>query len=314
MRATRLILLIGIALWGMGWATAQIPPPKRESRLHHIFGSHIDSDNLQQRFNDLKCALVLIRTPNGYGTGFFISPDGDIATASHVLGQRTFTSQDNGKMKVGLEMPPSFTIADAQNRSTEVPVESVEKNGDAWGADVAVLKSGIKTNCWLSSTSDAGINQGEHLVTLGFPGLSWGSISIYSGIVSAKLKLDLIIGGTTTGQPVKPDNDFIRVQMPISPGLSGAPIIDDANRVVGILTMAGASTQDIDLLIQLNHLNAFPETPPSVVPGQQAGQKQVTVNLNVFSLVAQLAESLRTFASPGYGDAVPMRYLRKAKQ
>lgn len=308
------MLATAITIWCLAQpAFGQIAPPKHESRLHHLFAAHRDIDNLQQRFNDLKCALVLIRTPNGYGTGFFISRDGDIATASHVLGQRTFTSQDNGKIQAGLEMPPSFTVVDGQSKSTEVPATNVEKNGDAWGADVAVLKSGIQTSCWLASTSDTDISQGEHLVTMGFPGLAWGSISIYTGILSAKLKLDLIIGATITGQLVKPENDFIRVQMPISPGLSGAPVIDDANRVVGIVTMAGASTQDIDLLIQLNHLNASPEIPPVVVPGQQAGQKQVTVNLNVFSIVAQLAESLRTFASPGYGDAVPMRYLRKVK-
>ena len=141
-------------------------------------------------------------------------------------------------------------------------------------------------------------------------GISWasvGSLSIYTGIMSARLNLDLIIGATKDGKPVKPENEFIRVQMPISPGLSGAPVIDDKNRVVGIVTSAGASTQDINLLLQAYHLKAFPENPPVVlVPGQ------VTVNLNVFSIVAQLAESLRNFASPGYGDAVPMRYLRKA--
>jgi S1-C subfamily serine protease len=157
------------------------------------------------------------------------------------------------------------------------------------------------------------VNPGEHLVTMGFPGLAWGSLSIYTGIMSAKLKVDLVIGTTNTGQPVRPQNDFIRVQMPISPGLSGAPIVDDGNRVIGIVTQAGASTQDIDLLIQLNHLNAFREAPPVFAPAPQPGQQEVTVNLNVFSIVAQLAENLRNFASPGYGDAVPMRYLRKER-
>jgi S1-C subfamily serine protease len=148
---------------------------------------------------------------------------------------------------------------------------------------------------------------------MGFPGLAWGSLAIYSGIMSARLKLDLIIGATSTGQPVKPENEFIRVQMPISPGLSGAPIVDDQNHAIGIISQAGASTRDIDLLIQLNHSNAFPEQPPVVTPSPQPGQQQVMVNLNVFSVMAQLAESLRNFSSPGYGDAVPIRYLRKER-
>jgi hypothetical protein len=210
-------------------------------------------------------------------------------------------------------MPASFTITKENGGSTEVGSQNVDKNGDAWGADVAVLKSGIQTNCWLATAPDGSTGQGEHLVTMGFPGLAWGSLSIYTGIMAARLKLDLIIGVTNTGEPVKPENEFIRVQMPISPGLSGAAVIDDKNRAIGIVTNAGASTRDIDLLIQLNHLNAFAVPAPAVTPTPQPGQQQVTLNLNVFSIVAQLAENLRNFDSPGYGDSVPMRYLQKRK-
>src|SRR5579862_9903876 len=131
--------------------SAQVPSPKHESRLRHFLGAPNEADNLQQRFKELKCSLVLIRTPTEFGTGFFISRDGDIATASHVLGQRVFTSQPNGKMKVDLVMPLSFTIINQDGESTEVGAQRIEKNGDAWGADVAVLKSGIHTSCWLEA-------------------------------------------------------------------------------------------------------------------------------------------------------------------
>lgn len=268
-------------------------------------------DNLVQRYNSLKCALVLIRTTTSFGTGFFVSSDGEIATASHVLGQRMFTSQPNGKMKADLILPTSFTVVDTHGRSTDVPATNVEKNGDAWGVDVALLKSGIHTACWLRIANNDTTIPGEHLITMGFPGLSWGSLAIYTGILSARLKLDLVLGVTNTGEPVKPENEFLRVQMPISPGLSGAPIVDDRNQAIGIVTLAGASTRDIDMLIQLNHLNAF--APPAAVPVAPPGAQQQVI-LNAFSLLAQLAESWRTFASPGYGDAVPIRYLRRAKQ
>jgi len=267
------------------------------------------TEDLEQRYLAIKCSLVLIRTTDGYGTGFFVSSDGDIATASHVLGPRSFTSLPNGKIKVDLAPPASFQIIDDKGMATAISASQIEKNGDAWGADVALIKTKIKTNCWLLQAEDQSTKPGEHLITMGFPGLAFGSVALYSGIMSARLKPDIIIGVTNTGQPVKPENESIRVQMPISPGISGSPVIDDMNRVVGIVTNAGFSTQKLDLLIQFNRGHAFdsmnPPAPPSV-PGQ------VQVTFNIFSMVAELAETLREFGSPGYGDAVPINYLTKA--
>jgi len=289
-------------------ATGQVAPPKHESNFAHV--KHSRAENYRQRFEAIKCALILIRTPTGVGTGVFISPDGDIATASHVLGDRTFKSDPDGSIEAGINMPPTFTITDCHGTATDVLSTNVEKNGDTWGTDLAVLRSGVHTNCWLLMDPTAVTDPGEPLITMGFPGLAWGSLSIYTGIVSvASIKLDLIIGFTDTRQPVKPKNEFIQVQMPISTGLSGSPIINDENRIIGIVTMAGASTTDIDLLIQLHHLNAFAVPQSMGVQPPPPGQQQVT--LNVFSLLAELAESLKAFASPGYGDAVPIRYLKR---
>src|ERR1051326_5143197 len=289
------------------FASSQVAPPRRESNSEHLRQSR--AVNYSQRFNDLKCALVLIRTATAYGTGFFVSRDGDIATASHVLGKRTFMSAPNGTLRADLAVPETFTVVQQDGSSTQVPAIKVDKNGDAVGADVALIKSGISTSCWLATGDDTKLLQGDHLITLGFPGLAWGSLSIYAGIMSARLKLDSIIGTTSTGEAVKPENDFIRVQMPISPGLSGAPVIDDNNKAVAILTSAGFSTMGIDLLIELNHAKAFEAAPQPGAPAPLPGQKQIV--LNPFSLLADFAENLRNFASPGYGDAVPVRYLTK---
>ncbi len=290
---------------------AQVAPPKNESRWHHLLTRHRQIANFEQRFNDIKCALVLISRPGSVGTGVFISADGDIATASHVLGDRAFKSLPDGTYEAGLNMPAFFTITDCHGNSTEVPNAKVESNGDAWGVDLAVLRSGIHSNCWLATDDVTVPRPGEPLITMGFPGLAWGSLAIYTGIVStATLRMNLVVGFSDSQQPIKQLNDFIQVQMPISAGLSGSPIIDGNNRVIGILTMAGASTPELDALIQLNRLNAF-AVPPQPAAAQP-GQRQVT--LNPFSLVAQLAENLKNFASPGYGDAVPIRYLRKGPQ
>ena len=91
-------------------AVAQVAPPKHESRWHHIFSRHREPENLEQRFNDIKCALVLIQSGPRLGTGFYISPDGDIATASHVLGDRMFSKNPDRTIKITFAMPALLGI------------------------------------------------------------------------------------------------------------------------------------------------------------------------------------------------------------
>jgi hypothetical protein len=57
------------------------------------------------------------------------------------------------------------------------------------------------------------------------------------------------------------------------------------------------------VLKQIYSIAAFPELPPVVAPTQQQGQRQVMVNLNVFSIVAQLAENLRRCGSAPFHGA-----------
>jgi S1-C subfamily serine protease len=282
---------------------AQVPKPKQESWLHHIFESHQEGNDLEGRFNDIKCALVIIQSDGRQGTGFYISADGDIATASHVLGDRTFRENKDGTFQITLITPLVITITNSRGEKIEFPHSSIELNADAWGADVALIKSNKAVGCWLRTGHDDLVKPGQHLIAMGFPGLAFGSLSLYTGIMSARLKSELIIGTTVDGKPVKATNELIRVQMPISTGLSGAPVIDDENRVISVVTSAGAWTRDLDVLVQLQRLNAF-AVPPSPNPQQ--------TNLNVFSVLGQLAGIFHDYLSPGYGDSVPMSYLKKS--
>lgn len=124
----------------------------------------------------------------------------------------------------------------------EVSGEAVENNPDAWLADVARIKTGKKTAYWLKEVNDLHSLPGEHLISMGFPGLSFKALTIYTGIMSARLTTNLPTIILDTGEAIPPANEFIRVQMPISTGLSGAPIIDDKNRAVAIVTNAGGWT------------------------------------------------------------------------
>ena len=133
--------------------------------------------------------------------------------------------------------PTQITIKSRGNNGEIYNVtDTLENNPDAWGADVALLKTRKKAPCWLTSAMDESVPVGEHVVTLGFPGLAFGSLSFYTGIVSGQLQIALPIGTSVQGMVLTSTVPFIRAQMPISPGLSGAPLIDDENRVIGIVT------------------------------------------------------------------------------
>jgi S1-C subfamily serine protease len=218
---------------------AQVAPPKHESRWHHVFTLHRDIDNLPRRFNDLKCALVLIDTGVRLGTGFYISSDGDVATASHVVGDRTFSANPDRTIRVNIAIPNIFWMTNSKGERIQLAATMVENNPDAWVADVARIKTGTKTGCWLQEVDDRLSKPGEHLIAVGFPGLSFKALTLYTGIMSARLTTNLPTVILNTGEAVPPSNEFIRVQMPISAGLSGAPIVDDENRAIAIVTNAG---------------------------------------------------------------------------
>ena len=301
-RSARTATVVGIFCILCVLAQTQVAPPKHESNNAHV--KHSRAENYSQRFDAIKCAIVQIfrgspsvGTP--YGTGFYISADGDIVTASHVVGERVWTSKDNG-VTVDLNSPDSLTVISSSGETFSFPKTAIEVNREGWGADLAHIKTGNKTNCWLAIADDSKVRPGDPVVTMGFPGLAFGSLSMYQGIVSAaRIKTNVPMGKTTTGVLVTPENEFIRVQMPVSGGLSGAPVLDDENRVLAVISLAGVWNQDLDLLIQLSDMNQL--GPVSPAPGM----------LNLAPLLGQLAKSFHQYASPGYGDSVPLRYLKK---
>jgi S1-C subfamily serine protease len=258
------LVMIAIAL-ACCIATAQVAPPKRHA-------------NLEQRFNELKSALVLIDRGTALGTGFYVSSDGDVATASHVIGDRTFSRNAEGKIVVKISVPTIFTMTNSKGEKLSVSGQGLEQNPDAWLADVARIKTGSHPDCWLQEVDDRQALPGHNVITIGFPGLSFQALTIYAGIMSARLTTNLPTVILDTGEALPPSNEFIRVQMPISAGLSGAPILDDNNRVFAIVTNAGGWTQDLDNLMMAFRGGAFQVPPPAPNPLQAQNTRTFTIN------------------------------------
>ena len=132
--------VVALTLLG-GSALSQVAPPKHESNSVHV--KHSRAENYGERFDAVKCAIVqVIRgvalvpgTP--YGTGFYVSADGDVVTASHVLADRVWTEKEEGGLTVDLPVPDQITIVDGSGEKIIVPKSAVEENRESWGADLA---------------------------------------------------------------------------------------------------------------------------------------------------------------------------------
>lgn len=217
-----------------------------------------------------------------------------------MIGDKVIAEMPGGQFLISITSPAKISVKSSDGNPPTVysTNEILQNNADAWSADVALLRTGKKVSCWLSPAGDGDIRTGQHVLALGFPGLAFGSLSMYSGVVSGRLRTALPTGKTLQGHPVTSNVELVRLQMPISPGLSGAPVVDDENRAIGIVTSAGAWSQDLDFLLQWERLRESRQLP---IPNG---------TLDFPTLLGELAEMFHDYGSPGYGDAVPMRYLK----
>lgn len=135
-----------------------------------------DANDLERRYKQLSCSLVLIQAGNSIGTGFYVSADGDIITASHVLGERTFATE-GAQYRITIAIPPTITLRNSQGQFDIDSMSTVENNADDWASDLAVLRTHKPAPCWLIKGDDKKAAPGQHVLAMGFPGLAFGSLS-----------------------------------------------------------------------------------------------------------------------------------------
>lgn len=140
-------------------------------------------------------------TPSGNGTGFWVSGDGHVLTAKHVIA----------------ECSEVHVVDGGVDRGTATIVGQDPK------ADVAILKANVRpTQFGVFRQSSA--RQGEEVVVYGFPlgsALSASGVST-SGTISA-------LAGLAN------DPSLLQISAPVQPGNSGGPLVDTAGNVLGIV-------------------------------------------------------------------------------
>jgi len=254
--------------------------------------------SLEQRFKNLSCAIVSISNVLGNGTGFFVSKDGDIMTAAHVLFSRTYNRQPNGSLGITLALPAQTIVAHDGSAVHVTTGVLTQRDIDLASFDLALVHTNHQTDCFMEMGIADSVAVGQHVLTIGHPALS-GSAVLFDGFVSSiHAHLPIPIGYVGIS-PVMANYQVIRLQMPILAGASGSPVITDGNKVIGIISEVPVVwTADLTELIQRG-------LAPS---GVRIGPFDISM------LLAQLALIVHEFESPGSGLAVPISYMHNAPE
>lgn len=200
-------------------------------------------------------AIVRVEGINGWGTGFFITSTGLIATNKHVIADESI-------------------LTAITSRNQRLPAHVVYADPDK---DIALVKVEGSAFPHLTLTSIAAVQKGESVIAIGNPD---GGLrdTVTRGVVSAIGRERELGSGT-----------WIQTDAAINPGNSGGPLLDDRGNVVGINTLkgvrnrAGQEIQGLNFALSaqdlINVLKRFyPEADMSAKTAQEDGFGSVNVS------------------------------------
>lgn len=147
-------------------------------------------------------ARATSKTIRRVGTAFVVRPDGFLLTAFHVV---------TGAKQIDISCPES-------GKANAWVEQFSEAN------DLAVLRVAEgRTPTYLSLADQKSVSLGEHVFTIGYPApdMLGGEAKFTEGVISS-----LSVGG---------DAGYMQISVPVQPGNSGGPLINDSGEVVGIV-------------------------------------------------------------------------------
>lgn len=207
------------------------------------------------------------RKEKGYatGTGFFISKNGHIVTNFHVI-------EDASDISV---------VTDEGQTLQATVITSDQAN------DVAILKVNKDTKGLRLS---AKVEKGDEVLTVGYPQIS---------IQGRESKVTF--GNVNALSGIKGDVRYVQIDVPIQPGNSGGPLVNDRAEVVGIVTATlnavaelranGTLPQNVNYAVKSDYIAPLikdiqkADTPPSI----QLKRKEIVsiVNKEVVLVIAK---------------------------
>jgi len=157
------------------------------------------------------------------GSAFFIDKRGYLITNYHVI-ESEVNPEYEGYSRLFIRLPDSV--------GTRVPAKVV-----AWDPifDIALVKTEIEPEYIFSFSLDSSYHPGDKMYAIGSPGGLENTIT--SGIVSATGRRFLQLG------------DVLQIDVPVNPGNSGGPLINEKNEVVGVVFAGIPRFQGINFAI-----------------------------------------------------------------
>jgi S1-C subfamily serine protease len=168
----------------------------------------------------------------GSGSGFIVSADGLIVTNNHVvMDTSTLTVTLDG----GKELPATIVTTDATH-------------------DLALIRVQATGLTPLPLGDSAAVKVGQLAIAIGSP-LGTFTDSVTQGIVSG---LDRAISvGDSTSNFTENLTGLIQTDAAINPGNSGGPLLDAGGSVIGVVTAASGSAQDIGFAVPVDQVKAM---------------------------------------------------------
>ncbi|MEX0829614.1 MAG: serine protease [Nitrospirales bacterium] len=196
------------------------------------------------------------------GTGFFVTPD-LVATNFHVVQEANQISLS----VEGVQIQADVFLKDAQNDLALLRLNPSEQS------PVKESPKGVKC---LSLGDSENARTGDAVLTVGFPlsGLLASTPSVGQGVIS-----------NTFGMANDPR--MFQISIPIQPGNSGSPLLDEYGRVIGVVTSTlnsqemfkttGSIPQNVNFAIKSSYLKSiFSMVPSGDCSNSLAPQQQLT--------------------------------------
>src|SRR5262245_8515431 len=181
-----------------------------------------DERTVEKLADSVRPSVVVITTPgrddkrSGLGTGFVVG-EGLIATNYHVIGE--------GR---------AIIIETADGKKHEATaVHAFDRT-----LDLAIIRVNVKDLSILPLGDSDRLKDGQTVVAVGNPhGLK---NSVVSGVLSGKRDIE--------------GRSMLQLAMPVERGNSGGPVVDRDGKVLGVITMKSAVTENLGFAVAVNSL------------------------------------------------------------